>query len=827
MGIGEWISAMQTKEDGSQHQEEQTNRVNLQVEHLIQSLKPLYNYDPEKYQLRPYQTNIVNQVIDLFKIKDLVTLSLACGGGKTGIGINVAFYFKKALFVSSSPTQLESSAVRDFLNCYYTKYGIKIDFSPEKINNPDRDDPIEFWSLQTLVIMSKKNPDRFRGIMDRADLLICDEAHRMPQIENEKEEFTYIDKIHRLAKKFFLDRGKKVLCMSGTFFRPDGFLPLGGNKDGSVDIKVTMQDLIHMGCAPNLAGAMIYIDAEWHSKRKKGNIYKLKFKGENRRKYIKAIVDSVKHFHKLLPWGGHCLFTSSRADCDYLTKVLNEALRESFGKDAFVSFHAKNYPDPKERDEVIKKIEDGELLGYVTCAIGAESISIKRLQICHLILRTTSEVRLLQILGRIMRMHDKKQFALIVDYRSQKDKLLKGVKGFHTIVEKEHSRIKDPINGGLLFELGPHIPLPEGENNFNITKITIGEDEMWIEKCAFKTNEEEIKAKLIELAKSGASKPRQDGKDPVERRYATALSRYINKNKTAYDPIFTAEIKNIAPEWFDSRKCKLLGMISNNIDILKLGYKNADRRAFLRFLKLDKRFREAVRKINPIYLKTKEDVREEKYQEVLDLVKKRSPKISYKHPLYGRFGRMMRNSSKIRKTVQKRNPEWSLTNIDRFKERRKKIIELMKNKRPKLRPSHPWYFTFLTLKKIDKEFRKIAVEIGSDWINSKKENAEKQRRKLLKMAREGKEKIGMDHPQYHFLVSQISTNKKFRKELQKANPKWLKKNFRFQKRREKLIAMSHAGCPKPTYKDSFYHTFYHGIRTSKDFRMRLHKDWLK
>lgn len=54
----------------------------------------------------------------------------------------------------------------------------------------------------------------------------------------------------------------------------------------------------------------------------------------------------------------------------------------------------------------------------------------------------------------------------------------------------------------------------------------------------------ENKKILLEMAKKGEQKPLRDNK------YGKVLHHYIGQNERTYDPVFTAEIKKLAPNWF-------------------------------------------------------------------------------------------------------------------------------------------------------------------------------------------------------------------------------------------------------------------------------------
>jgi hypothetical protein len=72
---------------------------------------------------------------------------------------------------------------------------------------------------------------------------------------------------------------------------------------------------------------------------------------------------------------------------------------------------------------------------------------------------------------------------------------------------------------------------------------------------------DKAKAQLIKLAKDGCRKPKSSDS------LYWKLTEYINEGRSSYDPVFTKEIKKLAPSWFentaDLKKQELLKMAKN------------------------------------------------------------------------------------------------------------------------------------------------------------------------------------------------------------------------------------------------------------------------
>lgn len=61
-----------------------------------------------------------------------------------------------------------------------------------------------------------------------------------------------------------------------------------------------------------------------------------------------------------------------------------------------------------------------------------------------------------------------------------------------------------------------------------------------------------LKKQLINLAKNGSPRPQRDAK------LGKALNYFTNKSSTSYDEIFTKTINDLAPQWFNQGKIKLI-----------------------------------------------------------------------------------------------------------------------------------------------------------------------------------------------------------------------------------------------------------------------------
>jgi superfamily II DNA or RNA helicase len=78
------------------------------------------------------------------------------------------------------------------------------------------------------------------------------------------------------------------------------------------------------------------------------------------------------------------------------------------------------------------------------------------------------------------------------------------------------------------------------------------------------------KAKLIELAKSGADRPSSTSKILVEKSLGIKLKHYANKNSDSFDPAFNIQIRALRPDWFEdtaaTSKAKLIELAKSGAD---------------------------------------------------------------------------------------------------------------------------------------------------------------------------------------------------------------------------------------------------------------------
>jgi hypothetical protein len=140
--------------------------------------------------------------------------------------------------------------------------------------------------------------------------------------------------------------------------------------------------------------------------------------------------------------------------------------------------------------------------------LGVESLNIPRLKYCHCIARITSENKLMQALGRVMRLPSEddadcclvKREAVFVDYQVMRNKVLRLCRGIRDIARIGGSRKAGLSKDGNVFV---------NRDGFDISSINIGEFEAWIKKASGVEDRdaEEKKRILLEMARAGLPRP--------------------------------------------------------------------------------------------------------------------------------------------------------------------------------------------------------------------------------------------------------------------------------------------------------------------------------
>jgi hypothetical protein len=356
---------------------------------------------------------------------------------------------------------------------------------------------------------------------------------------------TLFGRVGCYARRF--SKNKVVLSMTATHGRSDGDFPIGEEEP---DARVTTYSLVKKKRCPPIYGITTYMevgDAEIDHGKKS---YSVKPGSKAGDKYWKSIVAAMVEVHKkmakihkrVIPT---CAFVHRIEEAELVAKMFNK--KSGLGEKGLAVLTGKT--SEKERNKIDYKIRSGELLGYVTCGVGVESIDIPELSVCHLICRTQSVIRLVQSIGRVIRATGSKKFALVVDYHIKKPCIINACLGL-----AEYA-----INVGVprkKAEETKQVGIVAGSPDQEIGNLTfsLGDIEAWI--CRSMASE---KKKALLAMPKGSKRP-----TVRESKLGSALSRYTNPKKEEYDPEFDSAIRKRHPQWFlkiaDENKETLLDM---------------------------------------------------------------------------------------------------------------------------------------------------------------------------------------------------------------------------------------------------------------------------
>jgi len=454
-----------------------TDRSKLAYEVLLEVTSGLRaaipNRENGKSTLREHQSAIISKVDDLFSQgRRTVSIEVGCGQGKTVISGKLAEKYVnaggKVLFVSPSKT-----AMGDYrhgnISIFYDIFGERVG----EVNDTGLLPAVYCFTPHKLCDISIKEPKYFQKLIAQCSLIILDEAHRFPDDTPAKQRTVIIGRIKEIVTEHCSHA--KVLTMTATHTRADGLLPFGQPEP---DIKYTIANGIRDGWTPDIYGLPVYIDGVTVDKVvKSGDTLKLRMKPAEMTKYEAAIVENVYNLARDYKGQPHCFFVRTIHDAFRLRDKLNER----FGYKAFDCLVSKQHngstTTPEMAKAIIQEVRNGNLLGYITVNLGVESVDVEKLTFCHLIVRTTSKVKLMQAVGRVLRKCEGKKMAVVVDYLILKKSVIRGCLGLWDYAKNAGSTIYpgSAVVGGSLFT-GRGALSPQLEDK----TFTYGKQEEWL-----------------------------------------------------------------------------------------------------------------------------------------------------------------------------------------------------------------------------------------------------------------------------------------------------------------------------------------------------------
>lgn len=479
----------------------------LSKNHLITPWAP----EDKPIVLRGFQQTIVDSIAK--DTNQLIGVEVYCAGGKTILSAELAVPYvlagKRVIFISPKRDAFQHF-VHEFDRVYFQHTGKSIlpiiharHTTQDSLFPPDKQ-----VYICTPYDIVKGASVTVQGALKQSGLIFVDEVHRIPH--DPENETQIIGKVEPIVRKYAMKNSCKIVCLTGTYGRADGKAPFGKHTP---DYKVTAQQLIEEGSLPPLFGFQIPINVEvgdGEFKRGTDTIH-LKFARKKLVQYLNKVADPMMKIIELeekakiarsaLKPSGHAIFVSRKIEAEEICQILNKRL----GWNGFVTYTADTLSE--ERLEIQEKLRKGELLGFATVMLGVESINIPRLKYCHCVARITSENKLMQALGRVMRLPNEsdadccliKREAVFVDYQVLRTKIIRLCKGIRDIARLGGSKKRITKDGNIFIT----------RDGFDISSIEIGDYDAWIRKeSGVEDRDAEMKKlALIAMAKAGLPRP--------------------------------------------------------------------------------------------------------------------------------------------------------------------------------------------------------------------------------------------------------------------------------------------------------------------------------
>ena len=220
----------------------------------------------------------------------------------------------------------------------------------------------------------------------------------------------------------------------------------------------------------------------------------------------------------------------------------------------------------------------------------------------------------------------------------------------------------------------------------------------------FSSSTNQKKQELIKLAKSNQPRPPQKT-HPL----GSIFNNYINPTHGSYDPKFIKQIKELAPNWFvsrstiaDQKKKQLLKLAKSKqprphqyqhpLGSPLCSYISTNNRSY------DPTFTKQIKELAPNWFNKKSDV---KKLQLINLAKSKQPKpINLLHPLgsplsYYTTPKSQSYDPKFTKQIKSISPHWFITRTDNANQKKKQLLQLAKTNKPKPIKSSKLYLAFI------------------------------------------------------------------------------------------------------------------------------------
>lgn len=510
-----------------------------------------------------YQVFKAGEIHDLWYQKKIVkdacrktsgpyAYQLPPGAGKTFPSAEISARFQrhgKTIYVCPNTAAMgdDSSGIIQKFHRMYAKLGIKARIG--RVNETTTLNDVHFFTPASLLGLKRLQKSLFDRIIKEAALLVVDEAHHfMDETDGRHKIFGQIPK---LAFAYFEKKRKKVVAFTATYGRLDG-KPLIVHTP---DFKLTVQDVVNEGRCPEIHAIQIFLPFKCPKARDSKLDYDLGLRGKEYEDYWRMVAGVIIKTCESNP-APFAAFVRLKTEAAYLAEVFNHS---SGMGDRGMAVLTSNTPMP-ERLRIIEKINTGKLAGYVTCGVGEEAIDIPKLEVIHFIKRTRSDIKLLQALGRGLRVAEGKQRTVFVDYQVMKESVIKACNGIvrlAKISDLDPAEVLKKTNGGPIISIkGSKTAIIPGAETFGETEALIVR-QLQLER----SSTERRKEAMIRYASTGAERPSENQKGDFEGEPFVQMGRLFyklnNPKSKEYDPVFLKRlyaVPKVHASWKQLRK---------------------------------------------------------------------------------------------------------------------------------------------------------------------------------------------------------------------------------------------------------------------------------
>lgn len=336
--------------------------------------------------LRPYQANAINEIRRRLQAGQKRVMAYSpTGSGKTELAIGIAQFARskgKRMMFLANRIDLVGQAVERF-----GRYGIQVGvIQGQNTFHPHA--PLTVASIQTLASRQK-----FGWHFD-VDLILIDEAHACAGS----------DQYRQLIRKW---NNVPIIGLSATpFSRGLGKEYEWGRLFDSLVVVSTIRELIDQGylvdceiyapSEPDLTGVKI-VAGDYHEAQLGEAVDKPTLIG-----------DIVSHWRRLANGQQTIVFATNIAHSKHIV--------EQFQSVGVLAEHCDCYLPEDERNAIIQRFKAGEITVLSNCSLFAEGFDAPATGCMVLARPTKSLIRFIQMCGRVLRPHDGKDKALILDH---------------------------------------------------------------------------------------------------------------------------------------------------------------------------------------------------------------------------------------------------------------------------------------------------------------------------------------------------------------------------------------------------------------------------